>query len=216
MSNYICINGQRIELTGEQTEKIERAVMDQHRCSAETEGAAAENKFRLVEVPVGEVVKVGGYEMLVLEQMDESTALICKDLIDEDSGFGENNNYDGSYVDEICNSFSEAIELAVGEENLLVHEVDLTSDDGLKDYGTVIRRVSLLTADLYRRYVEVLDRFRPDRWWWLATPYSTARHENSRWVKCVTPSGYVYYDFYDNVNGVRPFCILKSDIFVSR
>ena len=212
--NYICINGQRIELTEEQTAQLERAVMDQYRCSQESEGTCAD--LKLAEVPVGEVVKVGGYEMIVLEQLEDSTAVICKDLIGECSEFGENNNYDGSYVDEICNSLSGAIADAVGEDNLLSHVVDLTSDDGLKDYGTVMRRVSLLTAELYRRYVEILDKFKPDHWWWLATPYSTPRHEDSSWIKCVTPSGFVNDGTCSYDRGVRPFCILKSDIFVSR
>ena len=213
MDDYICINGQRIELTGEQAAQIERAVMDQYRCSKTEAGVRPD--IKLAEVPVGEVVKVGGYEMIVLEQMDGSTALICKDLIGEPSEFGENNNYDGSYVDEICNSLSGAITDAVGDDNILTYVVDLTSDDGLKDYGTVIRRVSLLTTELYRRYVEILDKFKPDHWWWLATPYSTPRHENSSWIKCVTPSGRVYFDYCNIGLGVRPFCILKSDIFVS-
>lgn len=213
VDNYICVNGQKIELTEEQTEQIERAVMDQYRCSKAEDGVCPDVK--LAEVSVGEVVKVGGYEMIVLEQLEDSTAVICKDLIGECSEFGENNNYDGSYVDEICNSLSGAIADAVGEDNLLSHMVDLTSDDGLKDYGTVMRRVSLLTAELYRRYVEVLDKFKPDRWWWLATPYSTPGHENSSWIKCVAPSGFIDYVDNFNVSGVRPFCILKSDIFVS-
>jgi hypothetical protein len=95
--------------------------------------------------------------------------------------------------------------------------VDLTSDDGLKDYGKIRRRASLLTADLYRRYVEILDKHKIDKWWWLATPHSTARHENASWVKCVAPSGYFGSDNYCGGGcGVRPFCILKSNIFVSK
>ena len=202
MKNYISINNQRIGLTEEQVKQI-------------TEAYNGRNK-QLAEAAAGEIVKVGGYELLVLEQSGESTAVICKDLIGSDTEFGENNNYDGSCVDEICNSFSEAIADAVGEDNLLAHTVDLTSDDGLKDYGTVKRRVSLITAEMYRRYVEILDTAKPDRWWWLATAHSTKKHENASWVKCVSPSGH----FYDNLCsdyfiGVRPFCILKSNIFVS-
>ena len=105
---------------------------------------------------------------------------------------------------------------AVGEDNVVSHTVDLTSDDGLKDYGKVERRCSLLTADMYRRYIDILDKFKPDSWWWLATPHSTKRHENDSWVKCVSPSGFIFYGgFYFRGSGVRPFCILKSNIFVS-
>lgn len=204
MKNYIVINNQHIELTEEQAKLI-------------LEANNAGNTVKLADVPVGEVVKVGGYELLVLEQMGESTAVICKDLMGEDTEFGENNNYDGSYVDDICGSFAEALEVEIGEENILPHVVDLTSDDGLKDYGKIERRVSLLTTDLYRRYVEILDKFNPDNWWWLANPLSTKRHDNDSWVKCVSPSGCIRnYLYIVGSLGVRPFCILKSDIFVSK
>ena len=203
MKNYISINNQKIELTDEQVKLI---------MEAQNEGKS----IQLADVPAGEVVKIGGYELLVLEQMEGTTALICKDLIDEEAQFGETNNYDGSYVDDICGSLAEALEAEIGEDDIVTHVVDLTSDDGLKDYGKIERRVSLLTADLYRRYVEILDKFKPDSWWWLATPHSTKRHNNDSWVKCVSPSGYFHNDYYFNFNGVRPFCILKSTIFVSK
>ena len=119
-------------------------------------------------------------------------------------------------MDHICSEFETEISNLVGAENLFMHTVDLTSDDGLKCYGTVERRMSLLTADLYRRWVEILDKHKLDKWWWLATPYSTPRHEDNEWVKCVSPSGYVRNDDGNYNRGVRPFCILKSDIFVSR
>jgi hypothetical protein len=41
--------------------------------------------------------------------------------------------------------------------------------------------------------VEILDKFKPDRWWWLATAHSTERHGNSSWAKCVSPSGGVSF-----------------------
>ena len=161
------------------------------------------------------VVNIGKFEMVVLEQREEETYLILKDLYGEESEFGKNNNYDGSLVDKKCQEFAKALADIVGEDNLVLHEVDLTSDDGLKDYGTVERRASLITADMYRKYVDIFDKFKLDRWWWLATPWSTKRHANDSWVKCVSPSGYVYFGNYISVDGVRPFCILKSNIFVS-
>ena len=204
MKHFICTDGKNIELSEDQVKRI-------------LESIGYGEKVKLAEVSVGEIVRIGGYEFLVLEQLVDSTVIICKDLIGEDSAFSDtDNNYDGSFVDEICNSLSDAIADAVGEDSILTHTVDLTSDDGLKDYGSVERRVSLLTAEQYRRYVEILDNFKPDRWWWLATPYSTKRHESDRWVKCVSPSGFINDVYCDIVNGVRPFCILKSDIFVSK
>lgn len=201
MENYIYINNQKIELTDEQVKKIMGAYNQRKQLS----GYAA-----------GDIVKIGGFEMVVLEQGDGQTALILKGMYGEDSEFGEkNNNYDGSYVDKKCQQFAQELAEIVGGENIVLHKVDLTSDDGLKDYGEVERRASLITADMYRKFVEILDTVNPEAWWWLATAHSTKRHENDAWAKCVSPSGCIYNYYYGSDNGVRPFCILKSDIFVS-
>ena len=119
-------------------------------------------------------------------------------------------------MQKICREFAEEIAAIVGEENLVEHTVDLTSDDGLKDYGKVKEKVSLLTTELYRRYVDVLDLDRFQKYWWLATPYSAPKHEVSSWIKCVSPRGSIGNGgCYSDYGGVRPFLILKSDIFVS-
>lgn len=201
MNNYIVINNQKIELTDEQVKLI---IAAQKAESAELSSFA-----------VGETVKIGDHLMVVLEQFGKETALIRKELL-PDTQFGTNNNFDGSYVDEACRKFAQELMEEVGEDNVVLHVVDLTSDDGLKDYGTVERRASLLTADQYRKYVAVLDQHKPDDWWWLATPFSTPAHDNDRWNKCVSPSGCISGDDCNNVIGVRPFCILKSNIFVSK
>lgn len=202
MKNYIYINGQRIELTEEQVAKI---------CEAQ-----GQEKIKLAEIPEGNTFKVGVHEFVVLEHSGDTTAVIRKELLDEDMEFGSNNNFSGSYVAAKCDEFADEIAGNVGAENMVEHTVDLISDDGLKDYGIIKSRCSLLTTNRYRRYVEILDKFKPDRWWWLATAHSTERHGNSSWVKCVAPSGGIYYYSVNGGGGVRPFCILKSNIFVSK
>lgn len=202
MKNYISINDQKIELTDEQVEKLK--------------GSFNLPCVKLADVPVGETFKIGDHEFIVLEHTGDTSAVILKKLL-KDQKFGTNNNYDGSHVDATCNKFADEIEAAVGKDNLCLHTVDLTADDGLKDYGSVKRKASLLTADKYRRFVYTLDKHKPGSWWWLATAYSTPAHGYESTVKCVAPSGYVCDNNYDYViNGVRPFCILKSHIFVSK
>ena len=201
MNNCIIINGQKIELAPDQ---IEKAV-----------AALGVNRVKLSDIPVGETFKIGTHELVVLEQLDGATALIRKDLYGDPMDFGENNKYADSYVDCSCETFACEIGEVIGMDNIVDHTVDLTSDDGLKDYGVINRRASLLTTDRYRKHVEILDKFNPDAWWWLATPHSTSTHGNDSWVKCVSPSGSISHFPCSNGNGVRPFCILKSDIFVS-
>lgn len=203
MKHFIQVFGRQIELTEEQAKTLQEQY--------------APPSVKLSELLPGETFLIGSHELVVLEQFKGSAAVIRKDLLGKDILFGKNNCYDGSDVEKACNAFAKEIAGIVGEENLLEHTVDLTSDDGLKDYGTIKRKVSLLTADLYRKYVAVLDLHKIDHWWWLATPHSTKRHENDRWASCVSPSGTLSIDSCLNGNyGVRPFCILKSHIFVSK
>lgn len=202
MKNYICINGKKVKLTEEQINEI--------KASYGLQGV------KLADIPVGETFRLGKYEFVVLEHSGDTTAVILKKLLVESKVFGSNNNFDGSGADRECQKFGAEIAGIVCAENLIEHTVDLTSDDGLKDYGKVRREMSLLTTELYRRYVEILDKHNPDKWWWLATPHSTQRHGNSSWVKSVSPSGFIINDFYNYDGGVRPFCILNSSIFVSK
>ena len=191
MENYISINGLKTELTEAQIEQIKASF--------------GLESVRLSKVSVGDTVKIGGYELIVLEQSGDTTALICKDFIKKCT-FGDSNNYDGSKVDKLCNQFATNLAKIVGENNVIQHTVDLTADDGLKDYGSVKRFASLLTTARYRRYVYTLDKFKPDSWWWLATPYSTPTHGYESPVKCVSPSGIVDYgNYFYNDDGVRPY-----------
>ena len=204
MENYIVINGVTYEL-------VERTGL------GTVPGSDLVAGPKLSDIPTGETFKLGDHEMIVLEQSGDTTAVIRKELLVDSVVFGKNNRYEGSNVDAECGKFADEIATMVGAENLVEHTVDLTSDDGLKDYGKIRRKASLLTADLYRRYVEILDKHKIDRWWWLATPHSTARHKNASWVKCVAPSGFINCGCCGSgYCGVRPFCILKSNIFVSK
>ena len=177
MENYIMFKGQKIELTEGQIAQLSQVL--------------EKADIKLADIPAGETFKIGTYEFVVLEHCEGGTNVILKDLLKENEEFGNCNNFKDSNVDNICSEFATEIGNIIGLENLLIHTVDLTSDDGLKCYGTVERRMSLITANLYRRWVEILDKHKLDKWWWLATAYSTPKHDNDDWVKCVSPSGII-------------------------
>ena len=203
--NYIMLNGKRIDLTDEQVEEIKSTF--------------SVNQIKLSDVAEGETFKVGNYEFIVLEHMEDKTAVVLKDLLETSMKFGETNNFndEGCIVRKRLEQFASELEDIIGTDNLITHDVDLTADDGLKDYGITTAKVSLLTCNLYRKYVEILDNYKVKKWWWLVTPFSTPKHDPDNWVKCVAPSGYVgNFNFYFNNYGVRPFCIFNSNIFVSK
>ena len=201
--NYLCINGKKIELTKEQLKQIQDSIS---------------KKTKLSEKEVGEIVTIGEHEYIVLEQNEFTctTSLLMKDLLEDETTFGDSADYKTSNVKKMLDKFALELEKEVGKDNLIEHTVDLTSNDGLKDYGKTNAKVSLLTCDLYRKFVYIIDKFKLDKWWWLATAFSTPAHGYERLVECVSPRGSVdYYSCSVNDSGVRPFCILNSNIFVS-
>lgn len=200
--NYLMFNGVKYILTAEEALNA--------RC-------VPSNEIALRDIKEAETCKIGEREYIVCEHTSEGTVLLMKDLLYESEKFGSNNNYNGSNIDELCEKFAEELANVVGKENIVMHTVDLTADDGLKDYGSIERRVSIFTANQCRKYVDILDKYRIKKWTWTATAYSTPKHDDDTWVKCVAPSGYIDFNYDDNYDyGVRPFCILNSNIFVSK
>lgn len=197
--NYLCINGNITELTKEQLKQL---------------GIIAETCYLSDD---GKIAHIGEYEFIVFKTDEKlgTTSLLLKEKLGEDMTFGSNNDFRTSKIKEVLDKFADKISKIIGEENLVEHIVDLTADDGLKCYGTMKAKMSLFTANMVRENVNILDEFKLDDWWWTCTPYSTPKHNDSSWVKCVSPHGIVDDRHYYGSSQVRPFCIVKSSIFVS-
>jgi hypothetical protein len=201
MDRYINLRGQLFKLTEFQFKQIEEILHQGNR--------------KLSSIPVGETFRIYNYEFIVLEQGTELATVIRKDVVGVHPFSFTSNNYKDSNADDICSSFAEELSALIGDDNVLLHCVDLTSSDGLIDYGTINRKASLLTADQYRKYVYILDKFKPKGQWFLATAYSTPKHGYTHTVMCVTGVGSVRDEDIEGFSGIRPYCVLKSDIFVS-
>lgn len=174
-----------------------------------------EKQVKLADLVPGTIFKIGKREFIVLGHGKDTTAVILKDFLYAGVFDDDSNNYTNSKVRENLNNgdFRKEIEAVIGADNLISHKVILTANDGLKDYGTCIDKVSLMTADNYRRYREFLPGY--GDWWWLATPFSTASNGYSRGVCYVDSDGAVNWGGCNYSRGVRPFCIFSSSISVS-
>ena len=133
---------------------------------------------------------------------------MCKPLFK--SKFGTDNNYANSAVRKelLEHEFTLSLQEEYGDA-LVPVTMNLTSLDGLKDYGTVTDVVGIPDIVLYRECRENI--FVGDDWWWLSTPDSTPSGNGSSCVQCVGGGGNVVWDgadFYGR--SVRPFFILKS------
>ena len=125
-------------------------------------------KIALKNAARGTAFDYAGQSWILLENDDGRALCLSKDII-ETRAFDNGN----------CNNFA----VASSKEYLngayldnLLEDVNgpnafLTTDDGLKDYGTCTVTIFLLTVDQYRRNRDVIPN--ADDWWWLSTAFST-------------------------------------------
>ena len=174
-------------------------------------------KKALKTAPRGTAFNYAGQRWIVLEHNATGTLCLTEKIV-EDRAFDDGN----------CNDFSKSsslrylngpfldtlIDAAGCSSAFLTSELDLTADDGLKDYGTCNVTIFLLTVDQYRRNRDVIPN--ADDWWWLSTAVSTASNGYEHSARRVSSDGtlnwgYAYLGFY----GLRPACYLDSDLLIS-
>ena len=172
---------------------------------------------KLSEVKIANTFKVADIEWIKFAEKDGKVIAVAKDILFR-SEFGSNNNY----ADKKCivrkrleNEILPKIENEIGAENLMEFETDLISLDGDKQYGKYKSKISLPTFDFYRENVEIFDKHKVDKWWWLSTSFSTNKHLDDYWTSCVSPWGYVSSNDFNDSCGVRPILIFVSYISVT-
>lgn len=180
----------------------------------------AENtkKVILSELNPGDVFKIGEHDFIVLKHDCDTTTVISKGFMAENVVFDENTrDYNKSNLKKVIeNEIQPIIESEVGSQNLVEHEVELTSVDMQREFCNFSCKVRPITFDEAREYNNLLSNKSLDDWWWTCTTWSTADREMKYSIAVVSPSGCIYdVNCYGNY-GVRPVCILKSNIFVSK
>lgn len=176
------------------------------------------NKVMLKDIPVGGKFDTGIGRFIVLEQKENYTAVITEDLYREDVKFDDDcTDYKKSSLRELCEGeiLNEFV-AEFGEDNICENEAGLVTVDGQKVFEKLLTKVRPLTFDEARECNDLLvNKDIPD-WYWTCTPWSTKERGCGYSVAVVSPSGDFYISGYVNSLGVRPFCILKSNIFVSK
>ncbi len=165
----------------------------------------------------GDVFRANGKRKCkVLEQYGDTVKIISLDLVKENVKFGDNTDYNKSNIKKLCDTeILKDFEEEFGAENIEEHTEDIITVDGQK-VGSVKCKIRPITFDEAREYTDITPNESLNDWYWTLSPWST---EDRGWKNSdtvVSPSGFINRCFYYLVNGVRPVCILKSNIFVSK
>lgn len=156
---------------------------------------------------------IGGIAWTVIQTAESWVKCIASEIIEE-RAFDAQNRNDFASSDLRAYLNGEFLQKMIGagapEEMFEYFNIDLTADDGLKTYGGDRVRVGLITCDEYRLLRENVPHV--DGWWWTATADSPI----NPYVRSAYSDGTLnhYNACYGNY-GVRPLCVLKSEILVS-
>ena len=174
-------------------------------------------KVELSMLKRGDVFQTTGKRKYkVLEQYEDTTKIISLNLVKENVEFGDTSDYKTSKVKKLCDTeILKDFEKEFGAENIETHTADIITADGQK-LGTVDCKIRPITFDEARGYTDITPNPCLNDWYWTLSPWSTKERGWAKVFAVVSPSGYVDIRNYDDVGGVRPVCILKSNIFVSK
>lgn len=176
------------------------------------------NKVKLESLKAGETFYIGENGYIVLKHHEGKTKVISRNFIAEDRKFADDTaDYKTSGLRKYIEvEIQPTIENEVGAENLVEHRVSLETVDGQDNYGELTCKVRPITFDEARQYNNLIVNNDLDDWWWTCTAWTSPNREYNRSIAVVLPSGNINYAICDCSNGVRPVCILKSNIFVSK
>ena len=170
-----------------------------------------------IKIAPSSVISYGGLDCIVLDVEQDKILVLAKESIgnmpfDE----GNSNNFPkGTLCKYLNGEFIKTLKANGADTSALIPTtIDLTSDDGLKDYGETTQKIFLLTCDMYRKYRSIIPNL--DDWWWLATAYSTESNGYAYGARAVYSAGCLNFNrACIGSYGVRPAFYLKSSILES-
>lgn len=166
----------------------------------------------------GRVFNYAGVNWVKLDDLNGGALVLSADSLfrrafDTD---GKNNFAVSSLNRELNGDFLEALcREGAKKEDFVPLVLDLTSDDGMKDYGVTSALIGLLTCEQFRKYRALIPNLNAEDWWWLLTPDSCLP-QYGHLVRGVGTDGALGNGgAFSGYGGVRPLCILKYGILVS-
>lgn len=145
---------------------------------AGADSAAGKELFNMKENKHGFEPKqeftMGGIAWTVIQTGADWVKCIASDCVEERAFDEENkNDFAASSLRDYLNGdfFRRLIKAGAPEDMFEPFNIDLTADDGLKNYGGDRVRIGLITCEEYRLLRGNIPAL-PNKWWWTATPDS--------------------------------------------
>ena len=175
--------------------------------TSEGEAAPATDVSKLPQA--GERFVRGGIEFVALGMEQGGVLAVAAKRLEDEMEYDEDGSNDWR-KSSLRKYLNEEFVKNFDKGDLLPFVSDLTSDDGMTDYGTSEDFVALLSDNLYRKYRKFMPKY--DTWVWTITPWSCLPGDASL-ERIVSTSGalYDYYAYYGY--GVAPACIFNPAIF---
>lgn len=175
-------------------------------------------KTELGNLEPGNIFNYGGVDWMVLDKDEESALCLARDILFEQPFDKKNsNNWETSTLRKYLNGelLGKMIESGAKSEDFFKMEIDLTSDDGLNDYGSCTDILSLISCQQYRKYRSIISNM--GNWWWTCTAFSTKNNGYSYFARVVYSDGALNNSLAcSGGGGVRPLCALSSKIIISQ
>ena len=163
---------------------------------------------------VGDTFELIGVQWKILDITKEGYSCLAMSPVLKSKEFDsvQNNWAESGLRNKLHNQILQKIKNEIGDDAVVKFKRDLTSMDGLTEYGNCMDEISLISASEYRKYRNLIPNSEKE-WWWTITPWSTKGNGDNNCLAVVSPSGSFDYDGYYNCRAVRPFCIFSSKLF---
>lgn len=162
--------------------------------------------MKVKDAKIGSIIQVEGIKWIVLEHVAiKGTLCLMKNVLDTEL-FNErfDNNWNTSDLKKYLNS---NFYNSLNRSHLVEIESDLTADDGMSDYEKSKSYVTMLSAEQYRKYRNLITNVGCS--WWLITPSTCNSHK----LRCVNDSCYLSdVNSYDTRIYVRPVVMFDESV----
>ena len=175
--------------------------------SSEGEAAPATDVSKVPQA--GERFVRGGIEFVALGIEQGGVLAVVAKRLEDEMAYDEDGSNDWR-KSSLRKYLNEEFVKNFDKGDLLPFVSDLTSDDGMTDYGTSEDFVALLSDNLYRKYRKFMPKY--DTWVWTITPWSCLPGYASV-ERSVYTSGALSRNVASLGYGVAPACIFNPSIF---